>query len=328
MGQYHKPVCIERAEGFHPHKLGAGLKAGEMLYGGSGVPQALAGLVCQRSGNGPADVAQSTMIGRWAGARVLIQGDYAEDDDIPGWTGPALSDLYGAVGNTPDYKHYDPKVPSFTDISDDLLALIEGVCSVRFCGTGWLTTVPVKQIAVAGAGGIGEYRLTDDAAKDADFLSYLERAGVTEEMWKRVPRSGDWHGLRDNEVDLGQTRVIVNLDTLEYLDPTTFGEVPTIGGMMRGEFGGTASALALFLFHAGRRGGGDLPTEGDRDRIRWPKRKGYLAPIGRWRGGRILGTSEYRSDLADQVPTTEEVKAKGTNVSEIAMEYLTAIKDW
>jgi len=29
--------------------------------------------------------------------RVLIQGDYAEDDDIPGWKGPRLSKLYRAM---------------------------------------------------------------------------------------------------------------------------------------------------------------------------------------------------------------------------------------
>jgi hypothetical protein len=46
------------------------------------------------AGNMPADCSQSPLIGRWAGKRVLVQGDYAENDDIPGWQGPPLSRLY------------------------------------------------------------------------------------------------------------------------------------------------------------------------------------------------------------------------------------------
>ena len=30
----------------------------------------------------------------------------------------------------------------------------------------------------------------------------------------------------------GQTRVIVNLDTLEYIDPVKFGQAPTLAGMV------------------------------------------------------------------------------------------------
>lgn len=31
----------------------------------------------------------------------------------------------------------------------------------------------------------------------------------------------------------GQSRVIVNLDTLEYLDPVRFAQVPTLAGMLQ-----------------------------------------------------------------------------------------------
>ena len=40
---------------------------------------------------------------------------------------------------------------------------------------------------------------------------------------QRPPRSGDWHGFLPEEVPEGQTRVIVNLDTLEYIAPVAFG---------------------------------------------------------------------------------------------------------
>jgi hypothetical protein len=47
-----------------------------------------------------------------------------------------------------------------------------------------------------------------------------------------VPRSGDWHGIRSEEISEGQRRVSVNLDSLEYRDPVKFGRVPTLAGML------------------------------------------------------------------------------------------------
>jgi hypothetical protein len=35
---------------------------------------------------------------------VLVQGDYAEDDDIPNWDGPPLSKLYGMIEDDPEYQ--------------------------------------------------------------------------------------------------------------------------------------------------------------------------------------------------------------------------------
>jgi hypothetical protein len=52
----------------------------------------------------PADCWQSPLIGRWAGKRVLVQGDYAKDEDIPGWQGSRLSRLYRAMTPVEDRK--------------------------------------------------------------------------------------------------------------------------------------------------------------------------------------------------------------------------------
>ena len=98
MGQYHHPVCIEAEEGLNPHGMDSGLKEGEQGFNRPSTPAAIVALVCARGGNMPADCAQSPLIGRWAGKRVLVQGDYAEDDDIQGWKGPPLSLLYSAMG--------------------------------------------------------------------------------------------------------------------------------------------------------------------------------------------------------------------------------------
>src|SRR5579872_2520097 len=97
MGQYHRPVCIEAEEGLRPHALDNGPKEGEQGFDYPGTPHAMLALVCARGGNMPADCSQSPVIGKWAGMRVLVQGDYAEDGDIPGWHGPKLSTLYRAT---------------------------------------------------------------------------------------------------------------------------------------------------------------------------------------------------------------------------------------
>jgi hypothetical protein len=67
---------------------------------------------------------------------------------------------------------------------------------------------------------------------DARDLEYLKRCGMKPEDVQRPPRSGDWHGFLPEEIPEGQCRVIVNLDTLEYLDPVKFGQAPTLSGMV------------------------------------------------------------------------------------------------
>jgi hypothetical protein len=138
MGQYHHPVCIEAEEGLSPHALGCGLKEGEQGFTRPGTPNAIVALVCARGGNMPADCFQSPLIGRWAGKRVLVQGDYAEDGDIPNWDGPPLSTLYRAMRPLDEREPWDgmPEgywdVPVFTDISAEACGFLEAACNVRF----------------------------------------------------------------------------------------------------------------------------------------------------------------------------------------------------
>ena len=112
MGQYHHPVCIEAEEGLDPHGMDCGLKEGEQGFSRPSTVNAMVALVCARGGNMPADCSQSPLIGRWAGKRVLVQGDYAEDDDIPAWNGPPLSKLYSAMTPAEDRGH-DPEHPKY-----------------------------------------------------------------------------------------------------------------------------------------------------------------------------------------------------------------------
>ena len=126
----------------------------------------------------PADLSQSPLVGRWAGRRVLIQGHYAEDADIPGWDGPPLSQLYAALHNPADEM---PEVGRliYADISAEVAAFLEGACSVRFFKAHWGSSygVAVKPVAHEfGGSGLAEYVIDTDYS--ADDLAFYKRVGM------------------------------------------------------------------------------------------------------------------------------------------------------
>jgi hypothetical protein len=194
VGQYHHPVCIEAEEGLNPHDMDSGLKEGEQGFSRPSTPNAIVALICARGGNMPADCSQSPLIGRWAGKRVLIQGDYAEDKDIPGWKGPRLSKLYRAMTPVEDRK---PKknwrtTPVFEDITREACDFLEAACNIRYfeqeqiCKDAsgkvldrWTSihSVQVKPVARHfGNCGIAEYVIAGEY--DARDLEYLKRCGM------------------------------------------------------------------------------------------------------------------------------------------------------
>jgi hypothetical protein len=226
--------------------MDSGLKEGEQGFNRPSTPNAIVALVCARGGNMPADCSQSPLIGRWAGRRVLVQGDYAEDSDIPGWKGPRLSKLYRVMRPVEERK---PKkdwrtTPVFADITRDACAFLEAACNVRYfeqeqiCKdvTGkvvdhWTSvhSVQVKPVARHfGNCGVADYVIADGhTAKDLEWLK--QRCCMKPEDVQRPPRSGDWPDFLPEEIPEGQTRVIANLDTLEYIDPVKFGQGSNLG---------------------------------------------------------------------------------------------------
>ena len=86
MGQYHLAISLSRREFVHPHALGDGLKLIEQAGSGpGGVGSALILLLAASNGYGGGDFDaedESGVIGRWAGDRVAIVGDYAEPEDL------------------------------------------------------------------------------------------------------------------------------------------------------------------------------------------------------------------------------------------------------
>ena len=170
---------------------------------------------------------------------------------------------------------------------------------------------------------------------------------------QRPPRSGDWHGFLPEEIPEGQTRVIVNLNTFEYINPAKFGQAPTLAGMAtlapkdrdlpilkkanqdHLQIVDVAGGLFVMLCHPERRGGGDIPANGNNliaavgagdSRAKAAKLFSGVEDVkGRWRGGRILGTSEIRYE---DWPTTEEVLETGTDISDKVVRYLVAISHY
>jgi hypothetical protein len=86
MGQYHVGVDLDRREFVHPHTLGDGLKLVEQAGSGpGGVGSALILLLAASNGYGGGDFRApdpNGVVGRWAGDRIAIVGDYAEPEDL------------------------------------------------------------------------------------------------------------------------------------------------------------------------------------------------------------------------------------------------------
>lgn len=119
MGQYHYIANLDRREYLHPHRFGDGLKLMEFSCSASGTLAGMSILLAASNGRGGGDLHMWTpnpddprgespwirsglnpeqsepedyarllaehMIGRWAGDRVAIIGDYFEADDVEGF---------------------------------------------------------------------------------------------------------------------------------------------------------------------------------------------------------------------------------------------------
>ena len=90
MGQYWFVVNLDKEEFIHPHVLGSGLKLLEQVAARPGTASALILLLAaepEARGGGDFDVEDPLLrqvVGRWAGDRIALIGDYAEADDLPG----------------------------------------------------------------------------------------------------------------------------------------------------------------------------------------------------------------------------------------------------
>ena len=81
MGQYHKVYNIDKGEMINGHGINNGLKLIEQVGHDMSTSTALFLVLANSNGRGGGDVEDHYLIGSWAGDRIVIQGDYAEESD-------------------------------------------------------------------------------------------------------------------------------------------------------------------------------------------------------------------------------------------------------
>lgn len=81
MGQYHYVYNLDKKEKLHAHLLDNGLKLVEQIGFMKSTSTALFLLLANSNGRGGGDVEEHPFVGRWAGDRVVVQGDYANLGD-------------------------------------------------------------------------------------------------------------------------------------------------------------------------------------------------------------------------------------------------------
>lgn len=83
MGQYHKVYNLDKREFIHAHDIDNGLKLLEQCGPGATptTSDAVWLLLANSNGRGGGDAPKHPMVGRWAGDRLVVQGDYAEERD-------------------------------------------------------------------------------------------------------------------------------------------------------------------------------------------------------------------------------------------------------
>lgn len=81
MGQYHTLYNLDKKEFIKGHRINSGLKLTEQCGFDKSTSTALWFLVANSNGRGGGDAREHPLVGRWAGDRIVVQGDYAEPSD-------------------------------------------------------------------------------------------------------------------------------------------------------------------------------------------------------------------------------------------------------
>jgi hypothetical protein len=88
MGQYHRVYNLDKKEMVSGRGLeGGGVKLLEQVGFLKSTADAVFLLISNSNGRGGGDADEHPMVGRWAGDRIVLQGDYADPGD-PGFVTP------------------------------------------------------------------------------------------------------------------------------------------------------------------------------------------------------------------------------------------------
>jgi hypothetical protein len=129
MGQYWIPVSLDKKEFVDPHKLASGAKLWEQIANHPGTGAALLVLTAampEQRGGGDLELGDGAeeVIGRWAGDRIAVVGDYAEDSDLPAEF--EASEIYDRC-----------REGAYKDISEIVCKVIERELQGKYVGDGW-----------------------------------------------------------------------------------------------------------------------------------------------------------------------------------------------
>jgi hypothetical protein len=154
MGQYWMVVNLDKREYVHPHKLGAGLKLWEQLGTHPGTGAALIVLcAAMPAPRGGGDLRPDPVIGRWAGDRIALVGDYAEREDLPDSDRADL--IYALCRQHDDLPEELVGFVPFVDVSEVVCRVLERELGGKFEGDGWRHWAPAGGEAGEAVGGEG-----------------------------------------------------------------------------------------------------------------------------------------------------------------------------
>lgn len=120
MGQYYIAVNLDKKQFVRPHACGDGAKLMEFGLSGMGTMSCLAILLADGNGRGGGDLRSGKpIIGSWAGDRIVITGDYADEgrfvpDDARTDEG-RVPNLY----NLASEEFEDVSIPAMRALADD-----------------------------------------------------------------------------------------------------------------------------------------------------------------------------------------------------------------
>lgn len=136
MGQYWKIVNLDKEEYIHSHNLGTGLKFAEQLYMRPGTAQALLILtVAMPRARGGGDFygkEELPIMGSWAGDRIAMIGDYAEEGDVKACN-PEAEELPLTEAEIYEACHEG----EWRDVSLEVAEALELFFGGKYTGDGW-----------------------------------------------------------------------------------------------------------------------------------------------------------------------------------------------
>ena len=132
MGQYYRIVNVDKGELIDPNQfVGDGQKLVEFAFGSGGVLTALAALLADGNGEGLGDLkADAEVVGSWAGDRIVVAGDYAEEGKfLDGYDDIYAVDMSRKPLPLSKLNLYRYAIERFKDISKDIAEALAGEIS-------------------------------------------------------------------------------------------------------------------------------------------------------------------------------------------------------